>query len=138
MSRTLSDWEIEALKDKARMLDIRSGGHCDARSGAINFWSSPDNCPPGQESLTYLEGNIGYPRNFIGTVTLYDLSVSTTNYERMRAEHGPTGCYGAAAEPYVNQPEDVAWVREQWRVLWRAALPGIPPPELAVKEIGDE
>ena len=128
----LQDHEIRALKVKAHEQDISSGGYCDSRLGCINFWSGPDNCPEGQEDLIYLKGAIGHPRNFIGTVYLEDLTVDAINYERMRQECG-YGVYGKARKPYVNQPEDIAWVRKQWEALWKVAI-GTPALALVIRD----
>lgn len=137
MLRQLEDYELNALKGKAAELDIRRGGHCDWRSGAVNLWSSPENCPEGQENLVYLKGAIGYPRNFIGTVFFADLSMGTYNYERARQETGKLSPYGEDRVPYENASEDITWVREQWQALWHKAMPGTQCPELFLKEAQD-
>ena len=73
----------------AHELDLNKGGICDARSGAINLWVSPED-KPSDYIWEITKGALNYPREYLAglygqfvdenTVELY---LEITNYARM-------------------------------------------------------
>ena len=57
-------WQLLAI---SRQEDIEQGGLCDARSGCVNFWCSPEDKPACWDAKIRA-GALAYPRSYVGAL----------------------------------------------------------------------
>ena len=58
---------IRKILRVGRDFDLEAGGLCDARSGCVNFWCSPEDKPEGWES-EIIPAALTYPRAVVGSL----------------------------------------------------------------------
>jgi len=116
--------EFQAVMNEARRRDLNRDGVCDARSGVVNFWCTPDDKPDGWDA-EITQGALDFPREYVGGVYFEWDDAGGDRRARTYVEAQP---YGIArhlgsrdADTRVVPAEMFAaclrWVRAKWEEL---------------------